>query len=306
MAGMLRRRRGAVALGIVLAGVLLAGRPCAFALNPALDVSQYAHTGWKIRDGLFTGVIDSIAQTPDGYLWLGMEFGLVRFDGVRFTPWPSPGDQHLPSNNIQSLLTARDGTLWIGTAGGLSSWRDGKLINYGAVAGQRVWTILQDHEGTVWAGGHGDPVAKLCAVHGDKVQCYGDDGSFGQYIESLHEDPRGNLWVGDIRGLWHWKPGLPKLYPMPDTVLAITEGDNGALLTAMLSGVRQIVAGKPDSHPLSAAGRPFPSRSILRDHEGALWIGTTDRGLVHLHQGKTDVFGRSDGLSGDFVERIFE
>ena len=154
--------------------------------------------------------------------------------------------------------------------------------------------------------GTGDPVAKLCAVHGGKVQCYGDDGRFGQYIESLHEDPRGNLWVGDIRGLWHWKPGLPKLYPTPDTVLAMTEGDNGALPAAMLSGVRQFVAGKPDSHPLSATGRPFPSRSILRDHEGALWIGTTDRGLVHMHQGKTDVFGRSDGLSGDFVERIFE
>ena len=99
---MLRRRRGAVALGIVLAGMLLAGRPCAFALNPALDVSQYAHTAWKVSEGFFKGVIASysIAQTPDGYLWLGTEFGLLRFDGVRFSPVAvarrstSPQQQH--------------------------------------------------------------------------------------------------------------------------------------------------------------------------------------------------------------------
>src|SRR6266705_1610082 len=99
-----------IAPGIVLAGMLLAGCPGAFALNPALDVSQYAHTSWKIRDGFTRGQIFSIAQTPDGYLWLGTEFGLLRFDGVGTMPWPPP-DQHLPSNNIWSLLAARDGTL---------------------------------------------------------------------------------------------------------------------------------------------------------------------------------------------------
>jgi hypothetical protein len=59
-----------VRLGVVLAGMLLAGSPCSFALNPALNVSQYAHTAWKIRDGFSKGLIISIAQTPDGYLWL--------------------------------------------------------------------------------------------------------------------------------------------------------------------------------------------------------------------------------------------
>src|SRR5258708_35498065 len=117
-------------LGAVLAGMLLAGSTCAFALNPALDISQYAHTSWKIRDGFARGAINSIAQTPDGYLWLGTEFGLLRFDGVRNVPWQPPPDQHLPSSNIVKLLTARDGTLWIGTHEGLASWKGGKLTLY--------------------------------------------------------------------------------------------------------------------------------------------------------------------------------
>ncbi len=95
-------RGGVVARGTVLACALLMWCPCAFALNLALDISQYAHTAWKIRDGFTKGAIRSIAQTPDGYLWLGTEFGLLRFDGVRNVPWqPLPG-QHLPSNQICS------------------------------------------------------------------------------------------------------------------------------------------------------------------------------------------------------------
>jgi len=109
---------------------LVAGSRPAFALNPALDVSQYVHTAWKIRDGFAEGAILAIAQTLDGYLWLGTQFGLLRFDGVRAVPLSASAAQHLPSTNISSLLVARDGTLWIGTQKGLATWKDGTLLPY--------------------------------------------------------------------------------------------------------------------------------------------------------------------------------
>jgi len=113
---------------LVWLAILLACSTCAFALDPSLEINQYAHTAWKVRDGFTKGAITSIAQTPDGYLWLGMEFGLVRFDGVRAVPWQPPGDQHLPTGRVFSLLVARDGTLWIGTKG-LASWKTASLLN---------------------------------------------------------------------------------------------------------------------------------------------------------------------------------
>src|SRR5262249_29716422 len=70
--------------------------PGAFALDPALDVSQYAHTSWKIREGFTKGIITSMAQTPDGYLWLGTEFGLVRFDGSELPPGSRQGHGEPP------------------------------------------------------------------------------------------------------------------------------------------------------------------------------------------------------------------
>ena len=298
------RRYNAVALGTLLAGMLLA--PCAFALNPALDVSEYAHTAWKIREGFSKGTIVAIAQTEDGYLWLGTEFGLLRFDGVRYVAWQPPADQRLPSSYIRSLLVARDGTLWIGTSEGLASWKGGNLTRYPDLAGQSVWTLLEDHEGTVWAGGHAAPAGKLCEIRSGNVLCHGENGSFGQYVDSLYEDRRGTLWVASITGLWRWKPGPPQVYPMPDRVQTLLEGDNGALLVDMLSGIKQFAEGKLDALQLPAGGRRLTARALLRDHDGGLWIGTTDQGLLHVHQGKTDVFERSDGLSSDFIEGFFE
>jgi ligand-binding sensor domain-containing protein len=88
--------------------------------------------------GFLRGQVTSIAQTPDGYLWLGTAFGLLRFDGVRVVPWSPPAGPQLPGKFVSNLLVARDGTLWIATWKGLASWKDGKLTQYPEVAGKIV------------------------------------------------------------------------------------------------------------------------------------------------------------------------
>src|SRR5215469_8955744 len=102
-----------IALYLALNCTLLGWSCHALALNAALDVSQYRHTAWRIREGFTNGSIWGIAQTPDGYLWLGTEIGISRFDGVRNVPWQPPAP--LPDAQIRVLLAARDGTLWLGT-----------------------------------------------------------------------------------------------------------------------------------------------------------------------------------------------
>src|ERR1700746_2210057 len=142
--GKTRRRKCAVfVLRSVLACMLLAMWPSALALAPSLEISQYAHTAWKVREGFAEGTIISIAQTPDGYLWLGTEFGLLRFDGVRTVAWQPPDGEQLPNNRIGPLLVAHDGTLWIGTFKGLASWKDGKLTQYPETAGAYVLSLFE-------------------------------------------------------------------------------------------------------------------------------------------------------------------
>jgi ligand-binding sensor domain-containing protein len=160
-----RRARGA----ITALGILLTWCSSARALDPSLDISQYAHSAWKIREGFSKGRVTAIAQTPDGYLWLGTEFGLLRFDGVRNVLWDQTGGEHLPSRYIRNLLTAHDGRLWIGTYKGLASWKDGKLTEYPELAGQTVDALLEDREDTVWAGGYVGSIGRLCAIQGGQT-----------------------------------------------------------------------------------------------------------------------------------------
>ncbi len=285
---------------------MLASCACACALDPSLEVSQYAHTAWTIREGFFKGNIYSIAQGQDGYLWLGTEFGLLRFDGNRSILWQPPAGQSLPGNGITSLLAASDGTLWIGTYAGLVSWNGARLTQYPELRNQLVAALHQDHEGTVWAGSLGYPSGRLCAIRNGSVQCSGQDGTFGRTVLSLFEDRTGNLWAGAQGGLWRWRPGPPTHYAVPGTELNdLNAGDHGELFIAMPGGMRQLVDGKSELYPKPGA-KPINANRLLRDHDGGLWIGTLDRGLIHVYRGKTDVYSKSDGLSGDLVFSLFE
>ena len=295
---------------VLRVAILVACCACAFALDPALEVSQYAHSAWKIRDGFAKGTIFSIAQKPDGYLWLGTEFGLLRFDGVRAVPWQPPGNQHLPPGTIYSLLLDRHGTLWIG-AKGLASWNEGKLTQYPELANQYIFALREDREGTVWAGGVGVASAsgKLCAIRSARVHCYGDDGSLGPGVVALYEDRNGNLWAGVKDGLWRWKPSPPKFYSLPSElngIRAIGEDADGALLIGWKGEIHRFVDGKPQPYSVRGFSHQFRANRILSDRDGGLWFTTADHGVVHIHHGKMDAFSVSDGLSGDDVYALFE
>lgn len=289
----------------------------ALALNPSLDISQYAHTSWTVRDGFALGNIYAMAQTPDGYLWLGTEFGLFRFDGIRSTPWTPPAGQHLPDKNINSLLVGRDGAVWIGSFAGLAKWRDGKLSQAAEIGREFIASLYEDREGTVWAGIQGGTqrYGKLCAIRGGSTQCYGEDGAFGKAVWSLYEDSSGTLWAGADTGLWRLKPGPLKRFAAPATLIAVNNGNDGRLLAAIRgAGLLQLAGDKLTTYPIPSATSPntplrdreIDANRLLRDRDGGLWIGAVQRGLIHIHAGRTDVFTRADGLSGDVVLSMFE
>ena len=282
-----------------------------FALDPQLDVNQYAHTAWDLQSGFTQVPVNSMTQTPDGYLWLGTRLGLMRFDGVRAVPWQPPADgKQLPDRWIRSLLSGRDGTLWIGTDRGLVSWKDGKLTGYPALAGRVVPALLEDHRGTIWTGAFWLGEASLCTVRGGEVRCRGA-ADFGESITSLYEGKAGELWVGAATGLWRWQPGPPVHYafglfsPPPRVEVDAIIEDHGRLLLATSDGMKQLLDGQIHDFSFPGVNRPFEATSLLHSREGSLWVGTR-QGLLHVHEGRIDKFDVATDAYSNNILRLFE
>ncbi len=296
------------ALALITLGALnaLFSSPAIAAPDASLDISQYAHTARTFRNGFLGGAVYTIAQSPDGYLWLGTQTGVYRFDGVRAVPLPLPG---LARTEVGSLLPARDGTLWIGSLDGLVSWKNGQLSEYPALGRRRVNALLQDRDGTVWAAtALGGSAGRLCAIRSGSMQCYGDDGSLGASVESLYEDSDGILWVGTANGLWRWKPGPPIRY-LDTPILerqTLAQGDHQSGLIVAMDSVRQLIGTSVVDYPLHGLPSSLTAVRLLRDSSGGLWIGTNTRGLVHTYDGKTSTFTHKDGLSSDQVKALFQ
>ncbi|HEY9403571.1 MAG TPA: two-component regulator propeller domain-containing protein, partial [Pyrinomonadaceae bacterium] len=131
----------------------------------------------------------------------------------------------------------------------------------------------------------------------------------GRGAINLYEDSKGNLWAGVSDGLWRWKPGPPEFYALPgvpDGIRCLGEDDDGALLIGRQGGIQRFADGKTQAFPLTGAVGQFRAKWLLRDADGGLWIGTYDRGLVHVHQGRADAFAPADGLTGENVYALFE
>ena len=121
-----------------------------YALDSTKSLNQNVHEVWQIEEGLPQNSIQAITQTKKGYIWLGTQEGVVRFDGVNFTVFDKQNTPELTNNNIWALLEDKKGNLWIGTnGGGLNLYKDGKFTTYSTKDGlssNRVSALYKDRE----------------------------------------------------------------------------------------------------------------------------------------------------------------
>jgi len=288
----------------------------AFALDPSRTLTQYGHTAWRIQDGYFLSSPRAIAQTKDGQLWIGGEGGLLRFDGVQFSPWKAPDGQPLPDVRIISLLGASDGSLWIGTMSGLARSKDGQLVTYTKLG--TFLAIAEDSHGTIWAGHIRDiNLPPLCRFQGNDFKCFAvsDRPLPGvPVVTALTVDQLGDLWVGIPGGVCrlHEAPAECHMIPSPSPgmeglgvgALAI-DSDNVVWLDGGISGIWQLKSGRW-KHNAEFPQLKLQLSAALLDGKGGLWLGDVNHGIFRHFHGRVENFTRADGLSGDTIIRIFQ
>jgi signal transduction histidine kinase/ligand-binding sensor domain-containing protein/CheY-like chemotaxis protein len=306
-----------VAPSVVLTGLLLiVCQSRLFALDPTRALTQYTHSAWDTASGLSQKAAYGLAQTRDGYLWLGTVDGLVRFDGVRFTVFDKNNTPAIRQNYIKALHVDRRGVLWIGTfGGGLLAYQDGRFTLYTIKDGlphDSVLAIGDARDGSVWVGTD----QGLSRFQNGRFTNYSKaNGLAGDSVREVFEDRHGTLWVGTSTGLSR-RVGEGRFTTLstlgPDgpqddqPIYAIAETADGSLWFAIhgvgvnrLSGAQLTLYGPEDGLSSNAV------LDIEADREGNVWVATLG-GLNRLSNGRIEAYSQREGLSSNVVLSLFE
>ncbi len=306
----------------VCCALLFLALSSAWGVDPGRRISQYAHTAWRMQDGTFNGSPTVITQTTDGYLWIGTNLGLVRFDGVRFTSWNPPTGHRLLDSRILALLGTHDGSLWIGTGYSISRWKDGELTNYPELSG-RIESMVEGDDGAVWLARTQptDKTGPLCRIKDEQFRCYtASDGIPFDLAIQLSKGSSGELWVGGYSELCRWKPGSCTSYfanasRHPETfakLRGLATGLDGSVWADIDRSSKVLQLERFENGSWSS--RSFPEipadnsdvTTLFVDRNGVLWIGTGSHGMFRIRGAEVEHFGNADGLSSDAVGRFFQ
>src|SRR3984885_4714286 len=270
----------------------------ALALDPSLKPSQYMLDQWQISEGMPQNAGIAIARTPDGYLWIGTQEGLARFDGVRFVAFDRSNETAIPNNSILALNVDRSGKLWIGTQDGMAVLENGQFKPYNAVAALAhvpVLAILEDRSGRLWVGTNKGLVEIDQEQH---AHVFGiAEGLRDAGIRALLEDRKGMIWVATATGGLHRFDGtnfesIQLGSGQVDPISSMYEDHDGTVWFGTETGGLYRKSGDHFDVVAPAGQLGSAVRTLMRDRDGNLWIATYGRGLVRLRDG---VFSAPDG-----------
>jgi ligand-binding sensor domain-containing protein/signal transduction histidine kinase len=283
---------------------LLAWVPVAAALDPHRGLDHYGHQVWRTDSGLPQNTVHSVLQTRDGYLWLGTDGGLVRFDGLDFVTFDVENTPQFASDTVYDLMQDDSGTLWISTALGLLSFRGGAFQAYTSARGlpaDTVWFSYQDRRHRVWAITSAGP-----AVFDGKrfTAVAGAQSANPLSRQALAEDAQGNLWLGGSGGVF----ALNGSGPVPRVTLQLQRGKEANVVQLDPQG-NVWIAGSDGLFRYASGGLtaiPLPQKptALHPAAAGGMWVGTA-AGVVRVARDGT-LQVRTGGLDVKRVDRLFE
>jgi signal transduction histidine kinase/ligand-binding sensor domain-containing protein len=261
--------RATVGLSIVLTIAPEPGR----AVDPDQPATSYLRTTFSVEDGLSSNVVNAILQTRDGFLWIGTDAGLNRFDGRHFTPIYFRGPKSTPQGIVSALAEGPDGDLWVGTSAGLVR------------ISRRAFDQFDRSLSVFYHPGAGIS---------DEITC-------------LHVSRDGTLWVGTSAGLYRFVGNQFKT-AIPNTVVnRIEESVDGHLLIVSSQGFVELDGTRVIEHPGLARQLgigPDKFFHVFQDRKGAVWF-CTSMGLARRVNGSIERF-QPYGPGGHGVLRVFE
>jgi ligand-binding sensor domain-containing protein len=289
--------------------LLLSLVTAAFALDPDRDIHQLAHRSWGERDG-YPGRAQALAQSIDGFLWIGSDKGLFRFDGVHFERYIPRSGSKFSDGPLRGLLALPDGSLWIAYRREIKICvlRIGNLKCYDKADGitSLPTAMVQDHEGTLWA----NTESGVIRFNGTRWEHIGKEWNFPEDVQHensivLFVDSHGTLWAGVNHTVLFLKQGSKRFEPTGVFAVwsaSIAEAPGGTIwladnfkyVRAISSSVSakpataECEVGTPERTPPKCAVEGPPAFMIrglgrlLFDHSGSLWMTSDVSGVFRV------------------------
>ena len=292
------------------------------ALDSNKRLTQYMHTAWRTQDGSLPAGMFSIAQTSDGFLWFtSVSQGMYRFDGIRFVPWTLPVDGRTIDHIVSVHSDHADG-LWAVGEHEVFHLKGGAVVSHFALEGQlRTGNVSEDPDGSLWTLQAGFNLqAPLCHVTDHEVKCFGESDGIPLPTggQALLADGKGGFWLGGQRAVVHWHAGVSEVYPIEalktnsgDGVNALALDSNGSLWIGLLpqgpgKGLGRLEKGVFKSFVAPGFdGSKLGVFALNLDRDGSLWVGTLGNGLFRIRRDVVDHYGRTEGLSSEYVNDLF-
>jgi len=287
-------------------------------LNPGNSVKSYLIDRWSSDDGLPQNSILSIVQTPDGYLWMGTQEGLSRFNGKSFTNFDPYNTPEIPNNRVVSLFIDPVGKLWFGTDEGLVNLKNGVFTNPTSKFDlNMINSITPRDRSSLWIGTRGRGVYLMNAGRLTRLSI--PKGLVSYDILSLMQDRERNLWIGtngsglikyDNEGkftIYNKADGLPNNQVsslLEDRRGNIWIGTNKSGLILYDRGNFTPVPGNSDNNTDNLSRLDIDA--LYEDTHGVIWIGTHGQGLWRFYKNRFSVLKIENGLSGNIIFSIFE
>ncbi|HEX3529731.1 MAG TPA: two-component regulator propeller domain-containing protein [Thermoanaerobaculia bacterium] len=278
------------------------GGGAALSLDPQTPLSAFRLDLWQTEQGLPENTVEAIAQTRDGYLWVGTQEGLARFDGVRFLTFNRRTLAVLRSDNISSLAVDSADGLWIGASGGgVLHYRNGTFTPLSPPSPDIAENSL-GHLRKIFPDGDALWVAAdsggLVRVANGRLTPLVTSRGLTDRVTAVCRDRDGSLWIGTFdHGLHHVMPGgedRPVGGLLDAQVRALWLDADGSLWIGTLGGLNRLQAGRMTAYTQKDGLVDDSVLSLLRDREGSLWVGT-ERGLSRFAGGVFATLPRDPG-----------
>ena len=274
-------------------------------------LDDMAHTSWTRRDGAPSDIA-ALAQTTDGYLWIGSGRGLFRFDGLQFQSYPFTSvDPELPASDIGALAADPDGGLWIGyRMGGFTHLLNGKRVDYyrrDGIAIESTAQIACRPDGSVWAIADGR-ILHLTESNWENYSLKHGLASEGLY--SLFFDRDGNLWTAEKAHVYELKRGEDKFVSVNVPEGTVNQFEQLADGTMWISDAWKDVRPLHDDRRQKAVRIPGVP-TMLADREGSIWLANDTGGVTRIkHPGEAnrvvEDYKPADGLTDGQTHAILE